>query len=153
LSSSTPLLGETWNTLLSPQVYDQLRKIWPRGPDVGIEAVGNHYHEGSLLHKVEQAVSGETDPSEMLNEIIYSTRKVRFVLVVGVFFLLVLPSLWADYSCLCSQDKLSSRLDAPAPQGDWLRSSCLVGNVSFEVAVGPCDSSCFETTVSSSGPS
>jgi threonine dehydrogenase-like Zn-dependent dehydrogenase len=68
--------------LFLQSVYDQLRKIWPRGPDVGIEAVGNHYHEGSLLQKVEQAVSGETDPSEMLDEIIYCTRKVS----VGAWF-------------------------------------------------------------------
>ena len=45
-------------------------------PDVGIEAVGLHYMK-SLLHKVEVAMNVETDPSEMLNEIIYSTRPVR----------------------------------------------------------------------------
>ena len=47
-------------------------------PDVGIEAVGLHYVR-SMLHKVEIAMNAETDPSEMLNEIIYSTRPVRAI--------------------------------------------------------------------------
>ena len=34
------------------QVYDKLREIWPRGPDVGIEAVGCHYGGDSLLLSV-----------------------------------------------------------------------------------------------------
>jgi hypothetical protein len=45
-------------------------------PDVGIEAVGLHYVR-SMLHKLEIAMNVETDPSEMLNEIIYTTRPVR----------------------------------------------------------------------------
>jgi hypothetical protein len=55
-------------------VYEKLQEIWPRGPDVGIEAVGCHYHS-SLLSKAETAVGLETDPSEMLDEMIYSVRK------------------------------------------------------------------------------
>ena len=41
----------------------------------GIEAVGLHYMK-SLLHKIEIVTNVETEPSEMLNEIIYSTRPV-----------------------------------------------------------------------------
>jgi threonine dehydrogenase-like Zn-dependent dehydrogenase len=66
------------------KVHDKLMEIWPRGPDVGIEAVGCHYHT-TLLHKVEQAVSLETDPSEMLDEMIYSVRKGGRISIVGVY--------------------------------------------------------------------
>ena len=45
------------------------------GPDVGIEAVGNHYTK-STVHKVETAVGMETDQGDTLNEIIKAVRKV-----------------------------------------------------------------------------
>lgn len=46
------------------------------GPDVAIEAVGFHYCK-SWTHAIETALMLETDPSEMLNEMIVSVRKVR----------------------------------------------------------------------------
>ena len=45
-------------------------------PDVGIEAVGLHYVK-TTTHKLELKMGLETDPSEILNEIIYATRPVR----------------------------------------------------------------------------
>lgn len=46
------------------------------GPDVAIEAVGFHYCK-SWTHAIEMTLMMETDPSEMLNEMIVSVRKVR----------------------------------------------------------------------------
>jgi threonine dehydrogenase-like Zn-dependent dehydrogenase len=66
------------------KVPEKLLEIWPRGPDVGIEAVGCHY-QNTLLHKAEMAVSLETDPSEMLDEMIYSVRKGGRISIVGVY--------------------------------------------------------------------
>jgi hypothetical protein len=58
------------------QVPDALKELLgPDAPDVSIEAVGFHYCQ-SWLHKVEMTLLMETDPSEILNEIIYCTRKV-----------------------------------------------------------------------------
>lgn len=110
--TAKPSLLELHRFLLQ-SVYEQLRKIWPRGPDVGIEAVGNHYHEGSLLQKVEQAVSGETDPSEMLDEIIYCTRKVRVVLVVGILFCWCYPRCGLTKAAYAP--KISLRLSSMRP--------------------------------------
>ncbi len=50
--------------------------LGPDAPDVSIEAVGFHYTK-TWLHKIEMSLMLETDPSEILNEIIYCTRKVR----------------------------------------------------------------------------
>lgn len=49
--------------------------LGPDAPDVSIEAVGFHYCQ-SWLHKIEMTLMMETDPSEMLNEMIFCTRKV-----------------------------------------------------------------------------
>ncbi|KAK9908225.1 hypothetical protein WJX75_004550 [Coccomyxa subellipsoidea] len=53
-------------------------------PDVGIEAVGVHYAK-SWVSKLEMATGLATDPSDMLNEIIYSVRKGGRIGVVGVY--------------------------------------------------------------------
>jgi hypothetical protein len=45
------------------------------GLDAGIEAVGFHYPK-TLAHKIEMAIKVETDPSDILNEIIMAVRKV-----------------------------------------------------------------------------
>ena len=50
--------------------------LGPDAPDVSIEAVGFHYTK-SWLHKIEMSLMMETDPSEILNEIIFCTRKAR----------------------------------------------------------------------------
>jgi hypothetical protein len=57
------------------KVYDTLRAKFPLGPDVGIEAVGFHYCK-SWTHTIQMTLMLETDPSEMLNEIFVSVRKV-----------------------------------------------------------------------------
>lgn len=40
-----------------------------------MHVAGQHYAH-SLTHKIEMKLQVETDPSEVLNEIIYCTRKV-----------------------------------------------------------------------------
>ena len=59
------------------KVYDTLMAATDNhGPDVAIEAVGFHYCK-SWLHTVEMALMLETDPAEILNELITCVRKVR----------------------------------------------------------------------------
>ena len=53
----------------------KLREMVPQGPHVTIEAVGFHYTK-SLSSKVEMAIGLQTDPSDMLNEMVVATRKV-----------------------------------------------------------------------------
>lgn len=53
----------------------RLRELVPEGPHVSIEAVGFHYTK-SLASTVEMAIGAQTDPSDMLNEMIVATRKV-----------------------------------------------------------------------------
>ena len=55
--------------------FTKLREMVPGGPNASIEAVGFHYTK-SLASKVEMAIGMQTDPSDMINEIIVSTRKV-----------------------------------------------------------------------------
>jgi threonine dehydrogenase-like Zn-dependent dehydrogenase len=66
------------------KTLDALHEMVPNGPDCSIEAVGFHY-ASSMLHKVEMALMLETDPSEILNEIIYATRKGGNIGIVGVY--------------------------------------------------------------------
>jgi threonine dehydrogenase-like Zn-dependent dehydrogenase len=68
------------------KVVDTLHEMFPEsvGPDCCIEAVGFHYTK-TWLHWIETALKLETDPSEMLNEIIYSCRKGGRIGVVGVY--------------------------------------------------------------------
>ena len=54
----------------------RLKEMVPNGPDVCIECVGFHYAK-SLMSKVEMAVGLQTDPADMINELIVSCRKVR----------------------------------------------------------------------------
>lgn len=63
-------------------VYQELRKLFPHGPDVAIEAAGLHYVQNTL-HKVEVTLGLETDTSEIINELIYSVRKGGRIGVVG----------------------------------------------------------------------
>lgn len=65
-------------------VYDQLRSKVPNGPDVGIECVGMHYVQGTM-HKIETTLKLETDPSEILNEIIQCVRKAGRISIIGVY--------------------------------------------------------------------
>ncbi|KAL6777503.1 hypothetical protein ACKKBF_B21740 [Auxenochlorella protothecoides x Auxenochlorella symbiontica] len=91
------------------KVLEALHKIFPvgPGPDVAIEAVvsgrdflvcddvkqeqhqswnvqGLHYAT-SWLHKIEKALMLETDPSEVLNEMIEATRKHGRISVIGAY--------------------------------------------------------------------
>jgi len=61
-----------------------LAEMIPGGPDVGIEAAGFEYST-SLLHKVERALSLETDTADILTEMISSVRKCGTVSIIGVY--------------------------------------------------------------------
>jgi threonine dehydrogenase-like Zn-dependent dehydrogenase len=65
-------------------VKDALTEMTGDGPDVGIEAVGFHYTK-ELSSKIQMGLKLETDPSDMLNEIIYCVRKGGRIGVVGVY--------------------------------------------------------------------
>ncbi|KAJ3284826.1 hypothetical protein HK104_009760 [Borealophlyctis nickersoniae] len=75
---------ETILSSTSEPVYDQLRRLIPEGPDVGIECVGVHYTK-SILHKVELAVMLETDPCDVLNEMIKCVRKGGIISIIGAY--------------------------------------------------------------------
>jgi len=62
----------------------QLQQLVPNGPDCVIEAVGFHYAKNPL-HKAQMLVGLETDPSEILNEMIMAVRKGGIVSIVGVY--------------------------------------------------------------------
>jgi threonine dehydrogenase-like Zn-dependent dehydrogenase len=66
------------------KTLDQLKKLVPNGPDCVIEAVGFHY-SSSLLHTIEMKLMMETDPSAIINELIYAVRKGGRIGVVGVY--------------------------------------------------------------------
>ncbi len=58
------------------QVPEALKEmLGDDAPDVSIEAVGFHYTK-TWVHRIEMTLMLETDPSEILNEIIFCTRKV-----------------------------------------------------------------------------
>lgn len=61
-----------------------LQEMVPNGPDVSIEAVGFHYCK-SWLHSIETTLMLETDPADMLNEMINATRKGGRISIVGVY--------------------------------------------------------------------
>ncbi|KAJ3040706.1 hypothetical protein HDV00_010599 [Rhizophlyctis rosea] len=63
---------------------EQLREMVPHGPDVAIEAVGFHYAR-SPMHRAQMLVGIETDPSEILNEMIMAVRKGGLISIVGVY--------------------------------------------------------------------
>lgn len=62
----------------------KLAEMVPHGPDVSIEAAGFHYCK-SWLHAIEMKVQLETDPADILNEMIYATRKGGRISIVGVY--------------------------------------------------------------------
>jgi threonine dehydrogenase-like Zn-dependent dehydrogenase len=68
---------ETINFFKRPTL-EQLKELLPNGPDVGIEAVGCHYTK-TASHKL------ETDPSEILNEMIMAVRKGGMISVIGIY--------------------------------------------------------------------
>jgi threonine dehydrogenase-like Zn-dependent dehydrogenase len=66
--------------------YEALRELFPDGtaPDVCIEAVGLHYTT-SWLHWFETALKLETDPSEIVNELIQCVRKGGRIAIAGAY--------------------------------------------------------------------
>jgi threonine dehydrogenase-like Zn-dependent dehydrogenase len=66
------------------KTLDALHDMVPNGPDCSIEAVGFHYAH-SIAHKIEMKLMMETDPAEIINEIIYATRKGGYIGIVGVY--------------------------------------------------------------------
>jgi threonine dehydrogenase-like Zn-dependent dehydrogenase len=65
-------------------VCKTLEQMVPGGVDVGIEAAGFEYAT-TMRHKIERAVGLETDTSDILTEIITSTRKFGVVSIIGVY--------------------------------------------------------------------
>jgi len=70
--------GESGNTL------SKIRKLVPAGLDCSIECAGFEY-PNSILHKVERALSMETDTSDILTECIMATKKCGIVSIIGVY--------------------------------------------------------------------
>lgn len=66
------------------KVYDALRKLFPNGPDVGIDAVGMHYAK-SLANKAQIALQLQTDTPEIVNEVIYNVRKGGRISIIGAY--------------------------------------------------------------------
>lgn len=63
---------------------DVIFEKFPRGLDCTIECAGFEYTTG-MLHKVERALSLETDSADILSEMIYTTRKFGNVSIIGVY--------------------------------------------------------------------
>jgi threonine dehydrogenase-like Zn-dependent dehydrogenase len=61
-----------------------MEMVGPNGVDVGIEAVGFHYAK-SWTHTIETSLMMETDPADILNEIITCVRKAGRISIVGVY--------------------------------------------------------------------
>jgi len=74
---------ETINVSTTP-APKQLKSICPQGPDVAIETAGMHYTT-SIVSTVQLAVGLQTDPSDILNEMITSVRKGGILSIIGVY--------------------------------------------------------------------
>jgi threonine dehydrogenase-like Zn-dependent dehydrogenase len=61
-----------------------LMELIPGGPDVAIEAAGFEYST-TWKHKVERALSLETDTADILTEMITAVRKCGTVSIIGVY--------------------------------------------------------------------
>jgi len=68
----------------SKDVLKTLNEMIPGGPDVAIEAAGFEYAK-TILHKVEMALSLETDTADILTECITAVRKFGSVSIIGVY--------------------------------------------------------------------
>jgi threonine dehydrogenase-like Zn-dependent dehydrogenase len=66
------------------KVLDKIKEIAPGGLDCAIECAGFEYPK-SLLHKVEIALSMETDTADILTECIMATKKCGIVSIIGVY--------------------------------------------------------------------
>ncbi|CAK0784556.1 hypothetical protein CVIRNUC_007760 [Coccomyxa viridis] len=68
------------------QVADALHDFFgtTTAPDCSVECVGVHYTK-SWRHKLELLAGAETDPSDTINEIIFSTRKGGNIGVIGAY--------------------------------------------------------------------
>jgi len=62
-----------------------LREMVPGGPDVAIECVGFRFPQ-SLVHKLEKAVSLETDSPEILTQCIKGLRKGGTLAIIGDYY-------------------------------------------------------------------
>jgi len=68
------------------KVDERLREMFPefQGPDTCIECAGFHYAK-TMIHTVEQKLGLETDPADILNEMIRCGRKGACISIVGVY--------------------------------------------------------------------
>jgi len=65
-------------------VVKTLHEIFPEGVDVGIECAGFDYAK-SLTHKIETALSLETDTADMFNEMFSCVRPFGNISIIGVY--------------------------------------------------------------------
>jgi len=67
-------------------VKQELERMFPdfKGPDTGIECVGFHYAK-TTLHAVEQKLGLETDPADVINEMILGVRKGGCISIIGAY--------------------------------------------------------------------
>lgn len=68
----------------SSSVPTELRKMVDKGVDRAIDCAGGEYAKG-ILHKVEIALTLETDTSETINECILSVKKFGTIAITGVY--------------------------------------------------------------------
>jgi threonine dehydrogenase-like Zn-dependent dehydrogenase len=66
-------------------VFEEIQRLIPGGPDVVIEAAGFRFPK-TLAHKFQRAVKLETDSLDILNEMIRSVRKAGHLSIVGDYF-------------------------------------------------------------------
>jgi len=66
------------------KVVETIFKLCPGGVDSAIECAGGEY-ASSIAHKIERALSLETDTSDIFSEMFTAVRKFGFVSVIGVY--------------------------------------------------------------------
>jgi threonine dehydrogenase-like Zn-dependent dehydrogenase len=84
LEIATKVLGIEVINFKSEDVCKTLEKLVPGGVDVAIEAAGFEYST-TWKHKVERALSLETDSCDILTECITAVRKFGKVSIIGVY--------------------------------------------------------------------
>jgi len=77
-------LGITVIDFKNEDVCKRLQELVPGGLDCGIECAGFEYAK-TLKHKIEMALSLETDTADIISEMIYSVRKFGIVSIIGVY--------------------------------------------------------------------
>ncbi|KAF9100891.1 hypothetical protein BGX27_000216 [Mortierella sp. AM989] len=74
--------AEVVNFDINTDVSAKINELVPGGLDRSIDCAGFRYTK-SLLHKVERAIGVETDTSEVINEMVRSTRKFGTISIIA----------------------------------------------------------------------